>query len=322
MIDRRELLKAASAIAVSGGMALVPSRVAAQPVTRLLLVHGRAQEGKDPEKLKMEWMATLGRGATAIGRTVPPGLDVAFPFYGDVLDQYARDLDIPLTSDMQTRGASPGDREFLQFQAEFADEVRRRAGITDAQIEAEYGDNPQERGPLNWAWVQATLRAVDKYGGGAGQKTLEAFTRDVFLYTTRAGVRDDIDAIVAAKLTVEPTVVIGHSLGSVVAYSVLRRDTRSLKVPLYVTVGCPLAVRSIRDQFRPLRFPKPLTGWYNAYDTRDVVALYPLDAANFPVQPPIDNYGKVKNSTDNRHGIVGYLDDPDVAKHVLDGLGG
>ena len=84
MIDRRELLKAASAIAVSSGMALVPSRVAAQPVTRLLLVHGRAQEGKDPEKLKAEWMATLGRGATAIGRTVPAGLDVAFPFYGEI----------------------------------------------------------------------------------------------------------------------------------------------------------------------------------------------------------------------------------------------
>jgi hypothetical protein len=94
-----------------------------------------------------------------------------------------------------------------------------------------------------------------------------------------------------------------------------------LKVPLYVTVGCPLGVRSIRDQFRPLRSPKPITAWYNAYDTRDVVVLYSLDAANFPVQPPIDNYGRVRNSTDNRHGIVGYLDDPDVAKHILDGLG-
>jgi hypothetical protein len=319
MIDRRELLKTAAAIAVSGTMALVPSRAAAQRVTRLLLVHGRGQAGLNPDALKSEWMATLQRGATALGRTVPADLDVAFPFYGDVLDRYTRDLNIPLTSDIQARGAAV-DEKYLQFQADFAEGARKNAGITDAQIEAEFGDKPGERGPLNWAWVQATLRALDKSGVGAG-KALETFTRDVYLYTTRAGLRDDIDAIVAEKLTVEPTVVIGHSLGSVVAFSVLRKDTRALKVPIYVTVGCPLAVRSIRDEFRPLRWPKPATRWYNAFDRRDTVALYPLDAANFPVQHAIDNYGEVKNTTDNHHGIVGYLDDPDVAKHILDGLG-
>jgi hypothetical protein len=67
-------------------------------------------------------------------------------------------------------------------------------------------------------------------------------------------------AIVAEKLTIEPTAVVCHSLGSVVAFSVLRRDARALNVPIYVTVDCPLAVRSIRVQFLPLRWPKPATG--------------------------------------------------------------
>ena len=52
------------------------------------------------------------------------------------------------------------------------------------------------------------------------QKALELVTRDVFFYITKDGVRDEIDAVVAAKLTEQPTVVVGHSLGSVVAYSV------------------------------------------------------------------------------------------------------
>jgi hypothetical protein len=52
-----------------------------------------------------------------------------------------------------------------------------------------------------------------------------------------------------------------------------------------------------------------------------VVALYPLDRANFLVTPEIENYAEVKNSTDNRHGIVGYLDDARVAKRLLDALG-
>ena len=58
----------------------------------------------------------------------------------------------------------------------------------------------------------------------------------------------------------------------------------------------------------------------NAFDGRDVVALYPLDAANFPVQPSIENDGAVKNYTANRHGIVGYLDHPTVAKRILGAL--
>jgi hypothetical protein len=39
------------------------------------------------------------------------------------------------------------------------------------------------------------------------------------------------------------------------------------------------------------------------------------------VNPAVENYGKVRNGTDNRHGIVGYLDDAEIAKHVLDALG-
>jgi hypothetical protein len=316
MLDRRTLLRVAATLAALGPAALLSRRAGAARANKLLLVHGRAQQGLNPDTLRAQWMATLAQGAAASGLTIPSTIDVAFPFYGDKLDDFTRQYGIPLTSDMQARGTALQD-EFLVFQAAFAEAVRQQAGITDAQVDAEYGPNPQPRGPLNLAWVQAILRAIDKNSPGMNQKALEAFTRDVFLYTTRPGVRDEIDRIVAAKLTDQPTVVIGHSLGSVVAYSVLTTDRRALQVPLLVTVGSPLAVRAIRDQFRPLRSPAPVAAWYNAYDPRDVVALYPLDANNFPVQPPVINNGNIENSTDNRHGIVGYLNDPEVAKRVV-----
>jgi len=168
--------------------------------------------------------------------------------------------------------------------------------------------------------VEAILRALDKYGFGMSQAALELFTRDVFLYATRQGVRDEINRLVAAVLTEQPTVVIGHSLGSVVAYNVLRWDARTLRIPLFVTVGCPLGVRPIRDQLQLLRFPSAVSVWLNAFDRRDVIALYPLDSVNFPVTPQIQNYPDVKNSTDNRHGIDGYLDDANVAQSILDAL--
>jgi hypothetical protein len=36
--------------------------------------------------------------------------------------------------------------------------------------------------------------------------------------------------------------------------------------------------------------------------------------------PEIENYAAVKNSTNNRHGIAGYLDDPQAAQRLLDAL--
>jgi hypothetical protein len=92
------------------------------------------------------------------------------------------------------------------------------------------------------------------------------------------------------------------------------------QVPLFVTVGSPLAVAAIKRALRPIRFPSCAGAWYNALDPRDVVALYPLDAENFDVRPAIVNQTDVDNPTENRHGIAGYLNDKEVARRIYDAL--
>jgi hypothetical protein len=93
-----------------------------------------------------------------------------------------------------------------------------------------------------------------------------------------------------------------------------------------VTVGSPLAVTEIRKTLRalaPCRCPQRVGAWFNALDERDVVALYPLDASNFPldpVNPAIENKRDVRNKTENRHGIAGYLDDAVVARRIHEAL--
>jgi hypothetical protein len=318
MATRRSILSIGAAAAVISALC---SKAALAAMRKLVLVHGRSQQGRDPVEIKKEWLDTLAKGASALNKTLPADLEVELPFYGGKLDEFTRQLDLPLASDIHERGG-PSTDEFLQFQAEVANEIRARAGVTDAQVNAEYGDNPREKGPLNWEWVQAIISAIDKHGGGISQWGLEQFTRDVFIYTTRAGVRDEIDAIVRASLSEAPTIVVGHSLGSVVAYNVLRADPRPLQVPLFVTVGSPLGIRAISKQLRPLRYPKPVAAWKNAFDSRDLIALYPLDTANFPVRPAIENFDGVDNSTDNRHGIAGYLNDKTAAGWVLEAIAG
>ena len=226
-----------------------PTQAHAAPL-KLLFVHGRGQAGLNPADLKTTWLNTLSEGATAIGKQVPVNIEVAFPFYGDALDEFTRRSQLPLPSDIHSKGDARQD-EFLKFQEQVAEEIRLREGITVEQVEEEYGANPKPKGPLNWEWVQAIIRAIDRHAPGLTQKSLESFTRDVYLYTTNFVVKDAIDAIVAKELTRQPTIVVGHSLGSVVAYNVLRSD-ENLSVPLYVSVGCPLGIRAIREQVRPV----------------------------------------------------------------------
>lgn len=132
-------------------------------------------------------------------------------------------------------------------------------------------------------------------------------------------------------------VVVGHSLGSVVAYTLLRREGApdydagppKWQVPLFITVGSPLAVNAIMTLVPSVsgaggnRTPECVSAWFNAMDPRDAVALYPLDNAHFrltPDTPAVENKTDVDNPTPNRHGISGYLGDPVVAKRIYDAL--
>ena len=119
-----------------------------------------------------------------------------------------------------------------------------------------------------------------------------------------------------------PTVVVSHSLGTVVAYNLLKREGKQngWVTPLFVTLGSPLAVKAIRKAVAPNRHPEGVGTWFNALDERDVVALYPLNDAFFPTDPAVENKTDVDNPTENRHGIEGYLADPVVAAKIYEGV--
>jgi len=286
----------------------------------LILVHGRAQQGQDPEVLKQQWLDTLrlglGRGRSAILEDI----DVVFPYYGDLLDKFLREMQDSIPEDVVVRGDPNSiDTEYRSFQAEFLEGVRQQLKLEDAQIELFIADKVRERGPLNWEWVQALLRAADVMPG-VSARAIQGFTRDVFIYLSRSLVRKAVNAVVDAALPSGKTILIAHSLGTVVAYDVLTNLERKVDIPLLVTVGSPLGIGPIRRTLAPLRFPGGVASWFNALDGRDVVALYQLDATTFPIAPPVENYAGVRNGTENAHGIAGYLNDPIVAKRIYEAL--
>lgn len=285
---------------------------------KLVFIHGRSQQGKDPTQLQQQWLNALNEGLQKANIELPQSIDVVFPFYGNRLDELLKELDAPLVSDVTLRGAAQDSAE-ADFRGELLYEIAQGAGVTDAEIQSHFKGTQQEKGPLNWEWVQSILSALDRTP--LGEVAIDAFTRDVYVYLTNRSVRKTIDGIVSASLSDGPCVVVGHSLGSVVGYNVLRNASPTIGVQKYVTVGSPLGLKAIKRKLdAPLAMPKCVHSWFNAMDERDVVALHPLDSANFNISPAIENKTNVDNHTENRHGIAGYLDDATVAKRICDAL--
>jgi pimeloyl-ACP methyl ester carboxylesterase len=284
---------------------------------RLVLVHGRGQGEGSPDELRNLWLVALGRGLKAAGLPeLNPSIDVRLPFYGKLLD------------DLTMRDPEPGtvvargpDGLANRFQGEFVLELAARAGITDSEISAEVHEEVVARKPENWAWVQAAARTVSKRMPWLGEPLLRKLTRDVHAYLTRLDVTEAVNKVVGAALDDAPAVVVGHSLGSIVAYWVLtsRRDT--VTVPLLVTLGSPLGIDVVKRYLpHPLGRPPSVTRWLNVADVRDPIALYSrLDRDVFPAE--IENLNDLHNPRGNPHGIGGYLADPVVARRITEALG-
>ena len=289
----------------------------------LVLIHGRSQQHKDAAALKREWIAALVDGLEKSHLALPI-LESAihFPYYCDTLIDLVNGLPPDQVADIIVKGDNANDEE-RAFTLAIVREIGQQAGLTDAQIAAIAGDAVIQKGPLNWGWVRAILGAIDRHvplGSGA---SIALATNDVYQYLGNPGIRDRIEEGVRKAIAKTPTVVVAHSLGSVVAYNLLRREGtgNGWQVPLFVTVGCPLAVTAIRKALTPNKHPECVVDWFNAMDDRDIVALYALDASHgWGINPAIDNKTDVKNPTPNRHGISGYLSDPVVAQRIYEAL--
>lgn len=287
----------------------------------LVFVHGRAQEGKDSLALKQEWISNWKVGLAKSGLQLPiPESDIHFPFYGDTLVQMAQGMSEDEAARIIIRGT--GDTEQEDFIREYLLQVQKERGLTDDEVEAAIDPAVKERGPLNWGWVQGILSVLDRSPTISGASVALA-TNDVYQYLHKSTIRKAMDE--GVRRAFQPGtehVVVSHSLGTVVAFNVLRDKSADLglKVPLFLTVGSPLAVNVVKKAIKPIGHPKCVGRWFNAMDERDVVSLFPLNDKHFDIDPEIENKTDVDNPTKNRHGISGYLGDPVVAKRIYQAL--
>src|SRR5262249_41525272 len=141
--------------------------------------------------------------------------------------------------------------------------------------------------------VQVTLAGLLRspaFAGGAQHLLIGNF-QQVNAYLDGPGVRERVLDLVAADVTADTRVVVGHSLGSVVAYEYCC-GRQAQGVELLVTLGCPLGIpRLIFDRLDPSpvhgrgAWPAPVLRWVNVADRKDVVALHKQLAPRFDPSP-------------------------------------
>jgi pimeloyl-ACP methyl ester carboxylesterase len=249
-------------------------------MAKIVGVHGIAQQFGSGYQLEDVWYDALRGGLGAadhepVAEELTAG-DVRVAFFGSLFrPEGTMDvLDPELTAD----DVQPGPEEDL-LTVFYEAAVAQKPSLGEPE------------GAMPWQTpVQAMLRAL------AGSPTFAriaepAFVGDlkqVIAFLTDPGVKQDVLARVRKRVSEDTRVVIGHSLGSVVAYEYLCND-QPQSVELLVTLGSPLGIPNVVfDRLTPApvagagAWPGTVATWVNVADRNDIVALRKDLAPLFP----------------------------------------
>jgi hypothetical protein len=169
-------------------------------------------------------------------------------------------------------------------------------------------------------------------------EVIEAKANDLFRYQTEPAVRDAIRARLTAALDLaraegRPVTLIAHSMGSIIAYDVLRADP-AIEIAHLITIGAPLGIsevkRASRREFGRARVPEGVRRWTNLADPRDPVCMMDVrlrsDYDASPTGVRVRD-GRVSNGyvspagKANPHKIYGYLRTPEMSALIAEALG-
>jgi hypothetical protein len=152
----------------------------------------------------------------------------------------------------------------------------------------------------------------------AGQNLVSRFVTSavgqVALYMTDPSIRTAAISSVVTLVGPETRIIIGHSLGSVVAYDAIRSAEFPIEsLPCLVTLGSPLGLPNIiydRLDPQPPTYPTRVKHWVNISAPDDFVASVPDLAPIFSLGKPsaarFDGYCTVDNGS-QPHSAAHYL---------------
>jgi hypothetical protein len=282
----------------------------------ILVVHGIGQELEGPSTLQARLFPALRDGILRAGSDIDAS-EVSFASYGELFRPQSEFL-APAprydASDVQ-----PGYEEDLLLA------LWESAAASDKSV-IPPDEEVLGRTPVVARRALAAL-SRSKFLAGIGESAFIGDLKQVSTYFKNKKMRAAIREKVAKALADDTRVIIGHSLGSVVAYEALFAYPNP-QVRALVTLGSPLGLRNIVfDRLTPApavvpgskqvmgAWP-PVGMWANVADTGDIVAavenLQPLFGEEIR-QLRVHNGAKA-------HDMTSYLTDKGTGELILAGL--
>jgi hypothetical protein len=309
-------------------------------MAHVVFVHGIAHEQYSADLLEAEWTPALAGGVRNAGLTgvadrlwragpVAGGVEARMAFYGRLFLRSGQQGSggAELTAE-QAELAEPLAREWLR---RAADRAPRESDREEARRELRHLEpSPMDEAQGFRRAARSAIKSLARlrWFGVGGMYLAERFLwralGQVTRYLTDDQVREAAQAAVLALCGPETRVLVGHSLGSVVAYEAAHRLNRPL--PLLVTLGSPLGLQTVvyqRLRPQPPSFPPPVRRWVNVADRNDVVAAEPdlraLFGDRMPEGAAFEAAVTVDNGPEPHRGLF-YLGKGEVGRPVGDCL--
>jgi hypothetical protein len=243
-------------------------------MAQIVAIHGIGQQFRGSHVLQHEWHPAILSGLALAGACIN-NVDLEVAFYGDLFRPPGRTMSIVEAPYAANDIDNQWEVELLMAWWEETARVDSRVLAPDTQVMA--------RAPRS---IQRALDALSSshFFVGLGERSLIGNLKQVRRYFDEPELRAAIQARIERCITEDTHVMIGHSLGSIVAYEALCAHPR-WPVRTLVTLGSPLGVRKlIFDRLRPPPrveasgqllgvWPSAVEHWINVADIGDVVAL-------------------------------------------------
>ncbi|MFI6724985.1 hypothetical protein [Streptomyces atratus] len=290
-------------------------------MTRVVGVHGVGKQLMGSEMLRSDWFPALSDGLRHAGRRTVPYDEFTMAFYGDLFRPPGRTLAV---GDPMFTVSDVADG----FELDLLLAWWQHAADIDPAVPPAAGSTTLARSPRA---AQTALRALQRsrFFADVSLRALIFDLKQVRRYLLDPDLRTAARRRVQERIGPDTRVLVGHSLGSVVAYEALCAMPGH-PVKALVTLGSPLGMRMVFDRLLPCPgdwpgspspvdrpdSPDPAPRWTNVVDEGDVVAA--VKDLSLLFGPSLE--GKVVHNGSHAHEATAYLTAAATGSAVAEGL--
>jgi len=248
---------------------------------KIVGIHGINHTYLTAPEIEANWLQSLQGGLQEAGFPPIAQEDLKIAAYGALFrPEGTRSGNLPKANDIQDDWEADLLREWWKEAAKLSEQNRSEKNSLGEDLTIQ-GPDFEGRGATP-ELVQRALRQLAKsryFKELGGERAILFAIKQVREYLHNPDMKKQIQNRVAQKVTEDTRIIIGHSLGSIVAYECLCAHPE-WNVHTLVTLGSPLGIYPLI--FESLT-PKPQNGqgiyppnikkWFNIADKGDIVAL-------------------------------------------------